>query len=178
MKNLLFMMVLLLSVGMMAQQKPKEIKVETEVKTIKVNDGERVSEKRVKVITREENDVNLDANDEQKVNQGRMKTDTKVEKTVIVDNDGYETSAKATYYKLDGENYLLTPNISGFDIASDNAEHTIIGTAWASSSKGHYIVDVNMLQGMGYFDEDGNLVVEYHNKGTNQIESKIYTIDK
>lgn len=80
MKNLIYLSVMLLCSGIMAQERPKEIKQETVVKTVKVNDGETISEKKFKVVTREEADVELDENDAEKVNQNRVMSNVKVKK--------------------------------------------------------------------------------------------------
>tara|TARA_R110002049_G_scaffold87533_2_gene221922 strand:- start:14595 stop:15149 length:555 start_codon:yes stop_codon:yes gene_type:complete len=182
-KIILSIGVLLLSVGVTAQQKQKEVKQETEVKTVRVNDGEKISEKKVKVITREEADVELDAMDENKVNQKRIPSTPKVEKTVMVDNDSdydYDTLSKVSYYKSGDSDYMFSPIAYGFDISKGNtaSEYEKIGTAWVSHSKGHYIINGDMHDGIGYFDDQGNLVIEYYSDDSNKIEAKTYIISK
>lgn len=179
MKNTILALALLLSITLIAQENPREVKQETEVKTITVNDGEKISEKKVKVVTREESDVELDENDLKKVNQNRVESNIKVEKTVLVDNDDddtYDTITKETYYIIGEEKYLFTPKKRGFEIAFNNDKDKFIktGKAWNSSANDYYIVNGNMHSGIGYFDANGNFVVEYYNKDTDQVEVKRY----
>ncbi|MFB9057705.1 hypothetical protein ACFFU9_13235 [Mariniflexile ostreae] len=181
MRNLVGIAIFLLSVGVVAQQKPKEVKQETETKIIKINDGEKIIEKKVKVIIREEADILLNPDDENKTNQERLSSEAKVEKTVLVDHDDdydYDSLTQVVYYKIGNDNYMFTPNKTGFDMASenDNNSFTKFGTAWFSSSKDHYIVNDKEHTGIGFFDTQGNLVVEYYNTDSQQIETKTYTI--
>ena len=183
MKNLIYLSVMLLCSGIMAQERPKEIKQETVVKTVKVNDGETISEKKFKVVTREEADVELDENDAEKVNQNRVMSNVKVKKTVSIDNDtddDYETQSSVMYYKLGEDNYKFEPNKNCFEIVYSNntSDNERMGSAWNSNSKGHYIINGKSGNGIGYFDNDGNLVVEYYDKTTNKVETKTYTIKK
>lgn len=182
-KVILSILALVVSFNVIAQEKPKEVKEETEVKTVKINDGEKISEKKVKVVTREEAHVELDEKDAQKVNQSRVDSNVKVKKTVSVDNDSdnnYDTLSTVTYCKLGDNNYRLTPNEIGFDIAFNHDASTFekVGTAVSSGSKGHYIVNGKSYNGIGYFDNDGNLIVEYYNSNKNMVETKTYIIKK
>ena len=68
MKNLVFITALIISGTLFAQEKPKEVKQETEVKTVKTNNGEKITEKKTKIVTRETSDITLDENDKNKTN--------------------------------------------------------------------------------------------------------------
>lgn len=187
MKNLIVLIAIMLSGNFFAQESPKEVKKETEVKTIKTKDAEKTTEKKVKVITLETASVELDKKDKDKTNQNRVESTTKVEKTVIIDNDdddNYDVLTQETYYILGDETYMFTPNEKGFDIAfeknknknknKDNDHLIKVGKAWATNTDGYYILNGNMHSGFGYFDSKGNFSVEYYNKNTNQVEVKSY----
>ncbi|MCK0147227.1 hypothetical protein MWU78_16330 [Arenibacter sp. F26102] len=174
MKNLLFSAVLLISGTLLAQENPKEVKQETEVTTVKTNHGNKISAKSVKVVTKETSDIKLD-----KSNQDRVKSDTKVEKEVYVDNDdntGYQFLTKETYFISDGGKYAFSPNDKGFGINfnPDNATSIESAKSWASSNDDYYIVEGETHSGIGRFNTNGDFVVEYYNKDTQQVEVKIY----
>jgi len=179
MKNSLIIGALIVSGTLFAQQKPNDVKQETEVKTIKTNTDGKITEKKIKVVTRETTDIKLDENDKNKINQNRVDSNTKVEKTVYVDNGdntGYNFLSKETYFILDGGKYAFSPNERGFSM-NFNTENDIsneIGKSWISSNKSYYIVEGETHSGIGYFNTNGDFVVEYFNKEKQQIEVKTY----
>lgn len=180
MKNLIYVSAFLLCTGVFAQEKPKEVKEETEVKVVKSNNGKKNVEQKVKVVTRETANVELDKNDAKKVNQDRIKATKKVEKMVMVDNDGdnsYEFLTKETYFVSGDQNYKFTPSNTGFDIAFDNDNDKFIkvGKAWTTSNNSVYLIRGKMHNGIGYFDAEGNFVIEYYNKDTSKMETTIYS---
>lgn len=179
MKNLIYIGVFLFCIGGFAQEKPKEVKEESQIKVVKTREGNRNVEKKVKVVTRETADVELDKNDAKKVNQDRIKATKKVEKMVMVDNDdddSYDLLSKETYFVSGDENYKFSPSNQGFDIAFDNDNNKFIniGKAWSTNANGSYIIRGKMHNGIGYFDADGNFIIEYYNKDSNEIETIIY----
>ena len=179
MKNLLFIAALMISGTLFAQEKPTEVKQVTEVKTVKTSHGQKITEKKEKVVTRETSDIKLDENDKNKIDQDQVNSITKVEKEVYVDNDdnsGYNFLAKETYYISDGGNYAFSPNKKGFNINfnSENDKSVEIGKSWVSSNEAYYIVDGETHSGIGHFNIKGDFVVEYYNKDTKQVEVKTY----
>jgi len=179
MKHVIFLSAIVFCTAAMAQEKPKEVKEEAEVKIIRVKDSDKTTEKKVKVVTRETGTVELDENDKNKVNQNRIASPTKVEKMVMVDDDddnNYDVLKKETYFVLGDEKYTFTPNNSGFNMAFNSIDNTSIKVikALTSSNQGYYIINGDMYSGIGYFDANHNFVVEYYNKDTNVIEMKTF----
>ena len=179
MRNLILALALIISVSAFAQEKPKEIKEETEVKTVKIKEGNETKERKLKVVTRETANVELDEKDRKKVNQDRVEAPKKVEKKVYVDNDddnSYDLLTKETYYIIGDDKYLFTPNNRGFDIAFNRNEDKFVkvGKVWATSNDGYYLLNGQLHNGIGYFDKDGNFTIEYYNKDTDKIEVKTY----
>ncbi len=179
MKNLFLIAAFILSGTLLAQMEPTEVKKETEVKTMKTNHGDKVSKKSVKVVTKETANIELDKKDKDKIDQSRVKATTKVEKDVYVDNDdktGYTMLTTETYFVSDGGTYAFSPNEKGFGMnynPEDDAS-VEIGKSWASSNQGYYIVDGEAHSGIGHFNANGDFVVEYYNKDTQQVEVKVY----
>ncbi|MEB8329920.1 hypothetical protein OO009_11190 [Flavobacteriaceae bacterium KMM 6897] len=179
MKNLLFIAALIVSGTLFAQEKPKEVKKETEVKTVKTNSGAKTTAKSVKVVTKETSEIELDEKDKNKIDQDRVKSTTKVEKEVYVDNDddtGYNLFTKETYFISDGGNYAFSPNERGFGMHyhPEKDKSKEIGNSWVSSNEAYYIVDGETHSGIGHFNANGDFVVEYYNKDTQQVETKVY----
>lgn len=181
MKNLLVLIAIILSGNLFSQEKPTEVKKETEVKTITTKDANKTTEKKIKVVTTETASVELDDKDKNKTNQDRIEATKKVTKTVFIDsdNDGnYDFLTEETHYVLGDEKYMFTPNKRGFDIAFDknkeNNHFNKVGKAWATSTKNYYILNGDMHSGIGYFDANGNFAIESYNKDTDQVEIKTY----
>ncbi|TXE11615.1 hypothetical protein FUA26_05980 [Seonamhaeicola algicola] len=182
MKNLIYISTfILITSAAVAQEKPKEAKEETEVKVVKIKDGEKTTEKKVKVITRETAQVTLNEKDKNSVNQSRVQSASKVEKMIMVDNDtdgDYDMLTKETYYQLGDKKYLFTPNKRGFNIAfnKDENKFVTIEEAITTDANGHYLVNGETYAGVGYFNTEGDFVIQYYNKKTDTIETKIYKL--
>ncbi|PQV47745.1 hypothetical protein CLV33_10664 [Jejuia pallidilutea] len=176
MKHTIYALVLLIFGTTYAQKKPTEVKKETEVKTVTYKNGKDTKEGKVKVISKETANVRLDANDANKVNQDRMPATKKVETTVMVDKDSdkaYDIITKDSYFVNMSNNYKFSPNNSGFDIThiSENHEFVSVGKAWNSYNPGTYIISGKEYDGIGYFDKDGNFIIEYYDESSNSIKS-------
>ncbi len=180
MKKLAIAIVILISGTAIAQEKPKEVKEEAEVKTIKYKDADGVTEKKVKVIKREESEVTLEADDAKKVNQSRVSSDKIVEETVMVDDDGddaFETLKQETYFVSSNGNYKFSPKKSGFTIVSKQNTDTS-ANAWETSN-GYYLVRGEAIpNGVGHFNTDGNFIVEYYCTDSQCIKTITYNKDQ
>ncbi|TNJ46419.1 hypothetical protein KFZ70_13370 [Tamlana fucoidanivorans] len=179
MKKIVFVLAILISGTVMAQEEPTEIKEESKVKTIKYKDGKETKEKKLKVVTRETANVELDKRDAHKVNQKRIDATKKVEKVIMIDDDSdeaFDVLTKTTYFVKGDDNYKFIPNNNGFDIAFDNDNNRFVkvGKAWSSQAKGNYIVRGKMHNGIGYFDTAGNFVIEYYDEKSQSIKTKVY----
>lgn len=180
MKKIVYVISFLMVGTVMAQEKPTEVKEESVEKVVKTKDGKKDSEKKIKVVTRETSNVELDASDANKTNQDRVQSTKKVEKMVMVDDDGdndYDVLAKETYFVKGDESYKFSPSNQGFDIAFDNdkKEFVKIGKAWSTNSSGTYLIRGKAHNGIGYFTEDGNFVIEHYDKDSNSIVLTTYT---
>lgn len=180
MKNLIYATVILLCGTAIAQEKPKEVKEEVKIKTIKYKDANGVKEKKIKMVKREEGSVKLKAGDSTKVNQSRIPSSTKVEETLLVNSNGDDTFKildTETYFMSSNGAYRFTPSKSGFSIISkqndDNAAE-----AWETSN-GYYLIrgeDIN--NGIGHFENDGSFVVEYYCSDSDCVKKITYNRDQ
>ncbi|MGZ0017233.1 hypothetical protein [Yeosuana sp. AK3] len=179
MKNTLLVLAILFFSFAIAQETPKEVKVETKIKTVKVKTEAGTTEKKLKVITKETSDITLDDDDINKVNQNRLKSDVLVEKTIMIDDDAdsnYDVLSTETFYKLGNSGYRFSPNNKGFniDFNVEDSKFKQIGNAWNTSYSHYYIVNDAMYSGIGHFDANGNFVIEYYNKDLDVVEIKTY----
>ena len=179
MKNYIYMFVLLVCGTAMAQEKPKEVKQETIEKTVKYNNGEEITESKLKVISRETSNVELALDDKEKVDQQRVSTAKKVETMVMVDDDldpDYDLLSKETHFISDDKNFKFSPSDGGFNIIFDNNdnEFVVVGKAWRTKNPGSYIVKGETYNGIGYLTEKGEFVVEHYNADSKSIETISY----
>lgn len=178
MKKVIYIAVLLICGTVVAQEKPSEVKEEVKLKTIKQNSGDKVTEKKIKMVTRETSDVKLDADDVKKIDQSRTAATTKIEKKIMVaeDSNDFITLSKVTYYAVGDTNYMFTPKAYGFNLANSNAnnEYKTIANAWITKANGSYIIKGETQDGVGYFDKNGNFTVEYYDEDYKSIKSTTY----
>ncbi|MEW4924454.1 hypothetical protein [Algibacter sp. 2305UL17-15] len=187
MKNIIYVLVILIYGTAMAQEKPaqekpahekpKEINTEITVKRIQYEDGDEI---KVNVVTRETSDVKFDKNDTLKVNQERLPITQNVEKTVTFSGDSSDTSdelvSKGTHYISEDKNYKFTPSDKGFDIylETEKNEFVIFSKVWSSNNKDSYVVKGENYNGVGYFNEKEEFVVEYYDEDSGSIKTKTY----
>src|SRR5699024_4834017 len=134
-------------------------------KTVVDNKGaEKVSNS---MIVRQEQKVELSQEDQNKINQSRIEAPTKVttHRTVVKGDNEVMLDKKATFV-CNGSECDFTPQSSGFNIVSDD-DSGLNATTYVSSDK-NFIVETENGNGIGHFDKDGNFVVEYYDKSTNE----------
>lgn len=182
MKNLLYIAVFMVPTVFFAQEKPKNISEETTTKTITVDDGKEVVEKKVKITTREEQQLELDDNDKNKVNQEVVSSPSKVTQIVEVDDDldpYYDSKIKTIHYSYNNNPYVFKRNTNGFLVSEvvSNSE-TDFGKVMTTSRSNNYVFKSNDYNGIGYFDSNNNFVVEYFDTSKNAIVKKVFTLNK
>src|SRR5690606_14654829 len=167
MKKLVLSSVLVLSMTFaFAQNKDVLEETVTKTKTIVDNKGaEKVSES---MLVRKEQAVELSQEDHGKVNQSRIESPTKVttHQTVVEGDSKVMLDKKATF-TCNGSECDFTPQSDGFTIASSD-DAALNATTYVSSNK-NFIVETEKGNGIGYFDDDGNFVVEYFDKSSNEL---------
>ncbi|HMC02022.1 MAG TPA: hypothetical protein VKN14_13375 [Flavobacteriaceae bacterium] len=180
MKKLFFIGTFFLVSIAFAQEKPKNVSEETEKKTVTINDGEKVVEKKVKVTTKEEQKIKLDAKDKHQVNQEIVETPTKVTKTIEVDSDNdvfYDTKTEVSYYTFNDQKYTFQKSSKGFNVSlNDDIDGDLFGHAIRASRNNNYLYKSDDYTGIGYFDDQGNFVVEYYDKDSNGLVKKEFIL--
>ena len=178
MKYLIYIFSLLLITGVYAQDKPVDKVEETKTKTVKVNKDGEIVENKVKVTTSKTQKVMTTPKDSSTINNNRVFPKVKVTKTISVDNDNdpfYDTTDKVIYYTDGNGKYLFTSNKKGFTMR--DAESNNIGYAARSTNNEYYILTMDNYSGVGYFNDEGNFVVEYYNADLEMLVTKEFKTD-
>lgn len=173
MKKLVLSSVLLLSVTFVFAQN-KDVLEETVTKTKTVVDNKGEEKVSNSMIVRKEQNVELSNEDQNKVNQSRIESPTKVttHQTVVEGDSKVMLDKKATFV-CNGSECDFNPQADGFTIES-NEDASLNATTYVSSNK-NFIVETDNGNGIGYFDKDGNFVVEYYDKNTNELIKRVYS---
>ena len=135
----------------------------------------KVIKRSVKTVTEKEQEIKLDPADKGKIDGDRVFPPTKVTKTYYIDNDNdpfYDKVLKVRYYERNGKKYAFKSSDNGFSINSiDNAKNeSQEGVATKSLSSPYYIIKTTGLNGIGYFDENNNFIIEHFDENTDQLK--------
>ena len=108
-------------------------------------------------------------------NSTRVATPMKVTKTIKLDRDNdpfYDSETKVVSYNLNNDSYSFTRNERGFAIAT---EQNLYGNARLTSINGYYLINMSDSSGIGYFNKDGDFVIEYYDKEKDKMVTKTFT---
>lgn len=178
MKSLILTTLLSFStLNIVAQNKNVQKETKTVTKTIKDSKGEQ---KIVKTIeTEETQNVEL-ALSEQKGKNIPIKEEAKVDvtKTTKIKIDG-ETKFidvdQSAYYNLNGTKYQIIQKGNGYSMM--NAANSETGVL-RKTSNNNYIFRSKDKVSFGYFDNEGNLILETFDYKNDQITMEKFTIEK
>ena len=99
-----------------------------------------------------------------------IETPTTAPAEVVVENPMVENaSAKELNFQKDGINYSLEKSDSGYSFYQENSEEPFAVLA-KSGGENSFIYKSLTRQGVAYFDEEGNLVVEYLNTENKSVK--------
>ncbi|MBP93931.1 hypothetical protein SAMN04487989_102348 [Bizionia echini] len=176
MKTLIYVGLFLISGTLFAQEKARDMSQETETKTITTDNGREVTQKKVKVTTTEKSEVKLSKADANKINQERIVegADKKVTQTIEIDNDMdpfYDSKIEHINYQKDGKNYKFVKTTNGFDVSFMKSGDEY-GRAIKNLESRKYEFKTADFSGVGYFDNEGNFVLDYYDKETGTYVTK------
>ena len=173
MKKLVLSSVLVLSMTFAFAQN-KDVLEETVTKTKTVVDNKGAEKVSNSMIVRKEQNVELSQGDQNKINQSRIDSPTKVttQQTVVQGDTEVMLDKKATFV-CNGSECDFIPQSNGFTIDSKD-DAGLNATTYVSSNK-NFIVETSNGNGIGYFDKDGNFVVEYYDKNSNDLIKRVYS---
>jgi hypothetical protein len=177
MKNLIVTVSLILftSYGF-AQIKNVKTEEKTTVKTIKDSDGEK------KIVKKEEikeiQNIEFEKESEKTLNKEMMQTPVEVTSTTKVSVDGVTRSIdvdRSAYYNLNGRKYEVAIDKAGYNLNDTNGENLGI---LRKTSNNNYIYIEKKKVSFGYFDNEGNLILETYDTKNDVIIINKYLIVK
>ncbi len=181
MKTLVYIGSFLMLASVYAQEKKPIDKME-ETKTTKttvIKNGEKVSENTVKETTKKEQEIKTVQRKGNTPDGDKIETPVKVTKTIQIDSDSdpfYDVRDKMVYYTYNDEKYTFKSDNNGFLMTTPT--NNSYGEARKSASNHFYLMTIKGNPGVGYFDSNGNFVVEYYDKGKDVMIMESYEMSK
>ncbi|WP_367754364.1 hypothetical protein [Flavobacterium sp. WC2430] len=170
------MVAFLLSFNSQAQNKNVKTEVKTKITTIKDSQGEKKLVKTEEV--KEVQAVELMDADSKVLNKDTKETPVEVTATTKITADGVTKLIdvdRSAYYELDGVKYQVSNDKSGYTVFSPDGKKSAI---LRKTSNNNYIYKSKNKTSFGYFDGDGNLVLESYDEATDTITVTTYVIEK
>ncbi|CAM3629823.1 hypothetical protein FLGE108171_07115 [Flavobacterium gelidilacus] len=159
MKNLIVTLSLILCTSYgFAQNKNVQTEEKTTVRTIKDSDGEKKIVK--KEETKEIQNIEFEKDAKNTLNKEMKQTPVEVTSTTEVSVDGVTRSIdvdRSAYYELNGKKYEVAVNKSGYNLKNTSGEN--LGILRKTSNNNYIYVEKNKVS-VGYFDQEGNLILE------------------
>jgi len=164
---------LLATMGMQAQNKNVTDIQKTTVTTVKDSDGEKKILKTQDV--QEVQDIELQDADSKALNKDMKQTPVQVtSRTTVTNPDGSTRTVdvdRSAYYDYNGKNYQLRLDPSGYAIISPDNKKVGVLRATTTNS---YIYRGKNSTSIGYFDTNGNLVLETYDDKSDKVTIETY----
>lgn len=168
----------LLAFGLsMSAQVNKNVTEETKTTTVTVDNGQGKQKVVKKEKTQATQDIELKDAQSNKLNKDIKPTATKVTKTETVSGTGMpETKVgQTTYYSMNGRNYMFVTDQTGYQISTpNNLNYGVL----RRTSNNNYIYRTDDRTSIGYFDDNGNFVVETYDNDKDAITIETYKLIK
>ncbi|MEW5675903.1 hypothetical protein ABGT15_06280 [Flavobacterium enshiense] len=174
--TLLTLMALFVSVNVLAQNKNVQQEVKTTVTTIKDSDGERKIVKKEKV--NEVQNIELQDADSKVLNKDTKETPVQVTSTTEVTVDGVTRTVdidRSAYYLMDGEKYQIAVDKTGYSMSIPKSKKTAL---LRKTSNNNYIYVNKDKVSVGYFDKDGNLILETYDEKNDKMSLEKFQLVK
>lgn len=166
----------LFTVNIQAQNKNVKSEVKTTVTTVKNSDGQKKSVKTQEV--KEIQKIELKDAESNVLNKERKETPVEVTAITSITANGVTNIVdvdRSAYYDLNGEKYDVKLAESGYTIYQPNAEKAAV---LRKTSNNNYIYSSKNKTSYGYFDANGNLVLESYDDKTDKITVETFVIIK
>lgn len=147
------------------KNKNKKSETVTTKTTTRDNKGDDTAIK--SVTEREKQVISLQADNKNQTNQSMVMSPAEVDTEV---NYGYEGSRFQFVNQKDKDGYRLMT-------VRDNAKHEEYAIIKPTSQDGYYILSKDGTTSFGYFNQEGNFVVERYDEKLDQIVSDVYKIN-
>lgn len=157
----------------------KNVQKETETKTTTITDSKGSREVVKSVETDQVQNVELKEGEQVGKNiPVDNNAPTSVVKTTSVSVDGdlkFEDVDRSAYYSMNNKKYQIKTDENGYIFVSDNMKDKVY---LRKASNNNYFYVKNNTTAIGYFDAEGNLIIESYNKKSDKITTEKYSIVK
>ena len=178
MKSLIIGLVFLFTTNtIIAQNKNVKDETKTIITTVKDSKGKKTYVK--KENTREVQNIELKEQDPKNINMDLKKSEVTVQTTTTITNPDGSTrtveSDRSAYYMLDGKKFQVSLDSKGYRMLSeDNKDEALL----RKTSTNSFIYRNKEKIAVGYFDVDGNLILETYDQNSDSISYEKYIITK
>ena len=177
MKTILFgIAVLLCSFNSIAQNKNVQETTKTTVTTVKASDGEKTFVKNENV--KEVQNIELNEAKPNTLNIDMKASPVSVTTTTQITNpDGTTRTVdvdRSSYYASNGNQYKLALDASGYTLSSGNSKPALL----RKTSTNSYIYHTKNKMAIGYFDTNGNLILETYDDKSDRVSVETYNVIK
>ena len=174
MKNMMTIaLALLLTVGLQAQNKNVTDVTKKTVTTIKDSDGQKQVVKEQKI--QQSQNIELENADSKALNKDIKNSPVEILSTTTVTNpDGTTRTVeidRSSAYQFNGIDYMLSLDPSGYVVMDKNNQKIGILRATTTNS---YIFKGKDSISIGYFDVDGNLVLETYDEASDIVTTRTF----
>jgi len=174
MKN--FAIAILLASGLTATaQVNQNVTKESTTTTVKVNDGTGTPKKLVKTKnTQSVNAIEIKDADSKNLNKELMESAPQVTSSTTVERDnGFNARVgQISNFQMGGNDYIFVSEKTGYRIVTtDNKDYAKV----RRTSNGQYLYKTPTATSIGYFNNDGNFVVETYDDKTDGMMVETYT---
>ena len=176
MKNIMtFAFALLLSAGLQAQNTNVTDVTKKTVTTVKDSDGTKqvIKEENIKAKQK----IELENPDSKALNKDMKASPVELESTTTVTNPDGTTRTVATdrsaAYQFEGKNYMLSLDPSGYIVT--DVDNKKIGLLRATSTNS-YIFRGEKSISIGYFDVDGNMVLDTYDDNSDKVTTRTFVL--
>jgi hypothetical protein len=158
----------LMALGLTANAQDKNKTEEIKTTTVTVNDGAGKPKKVTKTETVSSNqNIELKDANSNKLNKEATYTTQNVNKSVTIEGDGVPT-----YYSLNGERYIFVTDKTGYKVASpNNINYAVV----RKTANGQYIYKTKDSTSIGYFNNNGDFVVETYDDKSDTVTVQTFT---
>jgi hypothetical protein len=166
----------LLSLTIQAQNQNVKSEVKTTITKVKDSEGEKQLIKTQEL--KEVQNIELKDADSNVLNKEIKESPVQVTATTAVTADGMTKVIdvdRSAYYNLNGEKYQFTTDNSGYTMYLPNSKKAAI---LRRTSNNNYIYKSKNKTSYGYFDANGNLVLESYDDKTDKVTTETYVIIK
>lgn len=174
MKNIMtFAFGLLLATGLQAQNTNVTNVTKKTVTTVKDSDGVKKTVKEQNIQAKQK--IELQNSDSKSLNKDMKDSPVEMISTTTVTNpDGTTRTVaidRSSAYQFEGKNYMLSLDPSGY-IVSDT-DNVKMGLLRATSTNSYIFRGTNTIS-IGYFDVNGNLVLETYDDSSDKVTTRTF----